>query len=203
MTVERGRAWGRVAPLPADGVVVRSDRDAAAVVADALARASALPTIGLLGGDLCRTLGGTGDDGRLRGADAITLPIDVAEVEVDGRAHVFLAHVVARRSWWTGRVWAAMNAEWLGPWDAAPRAHPGDGLLDILDVSMSLRDRTKARRRLATGTHVPHPAIAQQRIGHAHVTFDTSMGVWIDGVRVGESISLTVRVTGAVVDVVV
>ncbi len=121
MTVERGGAWGRVAPLPADGVIVRSDRDAAAVVADARARGSGLPTIGLLGGDLCKTLGGTGDESRLRGPDAITLPIDVAEADVDGHAHVFLAHVVARRSWWTGRVWAAMNAEWLGDWDVAPR----------------------------------------------------------------------------------
>ena len=137
------------------------------------------------------------------GADAITLPIDVAEAEVDGHVHVFLAHVVARRSWWTGRVWAAMNAEWLGAWDVAPRAHPGDGLLDTLDVSMSLRDRIEARRRLATGTHVPHPAVAQQRIGHAHVTFDTALGVWIDGVRVGDATSLTVRVTGEAVDVVV
>ena len=46
-------------------------------------------------------------------------------------------------AWWRGRVVAAMNAEFLGPWDVAPRAHPGDGLLDVLDVSpaMSLADR--------------------------------------------------------------
>jgi YegS C-terminal NAD kinase beta sandwich-like domain len=203
MTVERGGAWGRVAPLPADGVIVRSDRDAAAVVADARARGSELPTIGLLGGDLCKTLGGTGDEDRLRGSDAVTLPIDVAEADVNGHAHVFLAHVVARRSWWTGRVWAAMNAEWLGDWDVAPRAHPGDGLLDTLDVSMSLRDRIKARRRLATGTHVPHSAIAQQRRGRAEVTFDSALGIWIDGLRLGDATSLVVRVTGEVIDVVV
>ena len=203
MTVERGRPWGRVAPLPADGVIVRSDRDAAAVVACARARGIELPTIGLLGGDLCKTLGGTGDESRLRGSDAITLPIDVAEADVDGRTHVFLAHVVARRSWWTGRVWVAMNAEWVGDWDVAPRAHPGDGLLDTLDVSMSLRDRVKARRRLATGTHVPHPAIAQQRRGDAEVTFDSALGIWIDGLRVADATSLAVRVTGEVIDVVV
>jgi hypothetical protein len=203
MTVERGRAWGRTAPLPADGVIVSTDRDAAAVVADARARGAALPTIGLLGGDLCRTLGGAGDEARLRGPAAITLPIDIAEVDVDGRAHVFLAHVVARRSWWKGRVWAAMNAEWLGLWDVAPRAHPGDGLLDTFDVSMTIRDRIKARRRLATGTHVPHPAIAQQRAGRVDVGFDSPLGIWIDGLRVGDATSLAVRATGEVVDVVV
>lgn len=203
MTVERGRAWGRVAPLPTDGIIVCSDRDAATAVANARAAGDEMPTIGLLGGDLCRTLGGTGDEGRLRGSDAITLPIDVAEVEVDGRAHVFLAHVVARRSWWLGRVWAAMNAEWLGEWDVAPRAHPGDGVLDTLDVSMSVRDRFEARRRIRTGTHVPHPAVAQQRVARVAVTFDSAMGIWIDGVRVGDASSLAVRVTGEVVDVVV
>jgi diacylglycerol kinase family enzyme len=203
MTIERGGAYGRVAPLPADGVIVRSDRGAAAIVADARARGRAVPTIGLLGGDLCRTLGGTGDEARLRGSEAITLPIDLAEADVDGHVHLFLAHVIARRSWWTGQVWAAMNAEWLGGWDVAPRAHPGDGLLDTLDVSMSLRDRIKARRRLPTGTHVPHPAIAQQRRGHAEVTFDSPVGIWIDGLRVGDTTSLAVRITGEVVDVVV
>jgi diacylglycerol kinase family enzyme len=189
--------------LPTDGIIVCSDRDAATAVANARAAGDEMPTIGLLGGDLCRTLGGTGDEGRLRGSDAITLPIDVAEVEVDGRAHVFLAHVVARRSWWLGRVWAAMNAEWLGEWDVAPRAHPGDGVLDTLDVSMSVRDRFEARRRVRTGTHVPHPAVAQQRVARVAVTFDSAMGIWIDGVRVGDASSLAVRVTGEVVDVVV
>ena len=203
MTVERGRAWGRTAPLPVDGVVVSSDRDAAAVVADARARGATVPTIGLLGGDLCRTLGGAGDEARLHGPDAVTLPIDIAEVEVAGRVHVFLAHVVARRSWWTGRVWAAMNAEWLGQWDVAPRAHPGDGLLDTFDVSMPIRDRIKARRRLATGTHVPHPAIAQQRVGRVEVGFGSPLGIWIDGLRVGDATSLVVCTTGEAVDVVV
>ncbi len=68
---------------------------------------------------------------------------------------------------------------------------------------MSLRDRIKARRRLPTGTHVPHPAIAQQRRGHAEVTFDSALGIWIDGLRVGDTTSLAVRITGEVIDVVV
>jgi diacylglycerol kinase family enzyme len=196
VTVERGRAWGRTAPLPDDGIVVRRDRDAASAARDGR-------TVGLLGGDLCRTLGGIGDEGRLHSSEATTLSIDICEVDVDGRTHVFLAHVVARRSWWTGRVWAAMNAEWLGDWDVAPRAHPGDGLLDTFDVTMSSRDRLKARRRLRTGTHVPHPAIAQQRVARAEAAFATPLRIWVDGVRVGEATSLSVRVTSDLVDVVV
>ena len=54
-----------------------------------------------------------------------------------------------------------LNADRIGAWDVAPRAHPNDGQLDVVEVdaSMGLRDRWQASRRLATGTHVPHPAI--------------------------------------------
>ena len=100
-------------------------------------------------------------------------------------------------------MWAAMNAEWLDEWDVEPRAHPGDGLLDTFDVTMSLRDRLKARPRLRTGTHVPHPAIGQQRLARTEVAFATPLGIWVDGVRVGDATSLTVRITGELVDVVV
>ncbi len=203
MTIERGQRWGSAAPLPADGVVVRSDAEVSAVVARALESAAPLPTIGLLGGDLCRTVGGSGDEPRLRSADAVTLPIDVAEVELDGQRKMFVAHVVARRSWWHGEVWAAMNAEWIGDWDVAPRSHPGDGLLDVFDVTMSIRDRMKARGRLPTGTHLPHPAIDQRRAAAARVEFARPTGVWIDGVKVGDAQSISVRVTGQLVDVVV
>ena len=37
----------------------------------------------------------------------------------------------------------------------------------------------------------------------AEVTFDSALGIWIDGLRVGDATSLAVRVTGEVVDVVV
>jgi hypothetical protein len=203
MTVERGGAWGKAQPLPADGVIARSDADAASVIASARSRGLAVPPIGLLAGDLCRTVGGTGDERRLLTDEAVTLPVDIAEVEVDGHPHVFVAHVVARRSWWRGRVWIAMNAEWLGRWDVAPRAHPGDGMLDILDVALDFGDRLKARRRLRTGTHVPHRDITQVRAASARAAFDKRFDVWVDGRRVGDATAIAVRVTGELVDIVV
>ena len=203
MTLERGQPWGSTAPLPDDGIIVASDTEAASAVATARAAGRAVPVLGLVGGDLCRTLGGTGDAARLRTSDAVTLPVDIAEVDVDGDVHVFLAHVIARRSWWRGQVWAAMNAEWLGRWDIAPRAHPGDGLLDTFDASLGLRDRARARRRLETGTHLPHPAIEQHRVPAARVALDEPLDIWVDGRRIGRARSLSVRVTGELVDVVV
>ncbi len=62
-----------------------------------------------------------------------------------------------------------MNAQWIGSWDVAPRSHPNDGLLDRCEGDLSLDDRWKARGRLPSGTHVPHPGIAEQRaVVHQH-----------------------------------
>jgi hypothetical protein len=153
------------------------------------------PPLGLLGGDLCRTLGGRGDETRLRSDEAIRTTADLGSVLVDGRHHWFVAHLVARRPWWRGRVVAAMNAEWIGPWDVAPRAHPGDGLLDVLDGSLSPGDRLKARRRLPLGTHVPHPAITERRTKAIQVDLDPPVGVWLDGERLpGAASALSIRV---------
>ncbi|HUQ64341.1 MAG TPA: hypothetical protein VM121_11350, partial [Acidimicrobiales bacterium] len=62
MPIEKGRAWGAPGPFPADGFVVGSDAEARAVIENARNKREPLPALGLLGGDLCHTLGG-GDAG--------------------------------------------------------------------------------------------------------------------------------------------
>ncbi len=194
MVVEKGREWGCIGRLPDGAVLVRSDAEARAVVTEARRQDRPVPPLGLLGGDLCRTVGGRGDEERLRSGEAMLLPVDVGSVLIDGRLHWFVAHLVARRSWWRGRVLAAMNAEYLGDWDVAPRGHPGDGHLDLLDGDLSLTDRLKARRRLPLGTHVPHPGIQPRRVTSAQVTFDRATPIWLDGERVGEATNLSLRI---------
>lgn len=194
MTIEKGQPWGAPGALPPSGVTVRSDAEARHLVEAAHRARLAPPTLGLLGGDLCRTVGGRGDDARLRSGEAMTLPVDLGSVLVDGRHHWFVAHLVARRSWWWGRVVAVMNAQWIGRWDVAPRSHPGDGLLDVLDANLSLDDRLKARGRLRTGTHVPHAAITEQRSSAVQFSFDRPTPIWLDGERIGEARNLAVRV---------
>lgn len=194
MTIEKGRPWGEPGALAADGVLVRTDTEARAVVEQARRRSAPIPPLGLLGGDLCRTVGGKGDEARLRGTDAVRLPVDVGSVLVDGRQHWFVAHLIARRSWWTGRLFAAMNAQWFGRWDVAPRSHPNDGRLDVFDTSMPIAERFKARSRLPTGTHVPHPLITERRMTAIQVDFDHPTPVWLDGERVGAARHLSLRV---------
>lgn len=164
------------------------------MVTEARRTRTEIPPIGLLGGDMCRTVGGRGDETRLRTDEAMTLPLDLGSVLIDGRIHWFTAHLVARRSWWRGRVVAVMNAQWIGSWDVAPRSHPNDGLLDVLDGDLSFDDRLKARYRLPTGTHVPHRAITQRRVDAIQIDLDVPTPVWLDGEKVGIGRHLTIRV---------
>ncbi len=196
MTVRRGEGWGEPGTLAADGVVVHSDAEARRIVERARRAGTQPPPLGLAGGDLCRTLGGRGDVARRRSGDAVRLPIDLGAVLVDGRLHWFVAHLVTRRSWWRGPLLAAMNAEFLGDWDVAPRAHPNDGLLDMIVVAagMTLTDRVKARRRLPAGGHVPHPAVEQSRRPAFQIEFDRPTAVWLDGERIGVATNLSVRI---------
>jgi hypothetical protein len=193
VTIRKGEAWGAPGVLPPDGVVVRSDAEARAAVTAARRTGAEVPTLGLLGGDLCRAVGGTGDEGRLH-AGGVVLPVDLGAVLVDGRLHWFVAHLVARRSWWRGRVVAVMNAQHLGRWDVAPRGHPNDGRLDVLDGDLPLGQRWEARRRLRTGTHVPHPGIDERHVSALQLELAPGTNVWLDGELLGPARNLSVRV---------
>jgi hypothetical protein len=201
--IERGSDWGSAGPLPADGVLVRTDAEAREVITEARRSGREVPPLGLLGGDLCRTLGGRGDEERLGSTDASRLEVDLGSVLIDGRLHWFAAHLVARRSWWRGRLFGAFNAQWLGDWDVAPRAHPGDGLLEIVEVTMSVADRVKARRRLSSGTHVPHPGIRIRREHAVQIDLEAGQRVWLDGEPVGDARNLSLRVEPDALRVVV
>ncbi len=203
MTVRKGADWGGSASIPDDLVVVRTDAQARHVLSEARDAGDALPAIGLLGGDLCRTLGGRGGDrARLRDVGTVAV-VDLGIAVTDGVEHLFVAHLVLRRSWWWGRTVAVMNGQYVGDWDVAPRAHPGDGRLDVIDADLSLGDRWKARSRLAGGTHVPHPDIAQSRVRSWEVELDRAMPVRLDGEPVAVARHVEARVEPDAVRVVV
>ncbi|MGI8758575.1 MAG: diacylglycerol/lipid kinase family protein [Acidimicrobiales bacterium] len=203
MAIAKGAPWGVPGPLPAQGVVVRSDAEARAVVTAARRAGEIPPALGLLGGDLCRTLGGRGDEGRLRSPEAMTLPCDLGSVLLDGRIHFFVAHLVARGSWWRGRVFVAMNAAWLGRWNLGPRAHPGDGLLDTYDARLTPRQALQVRARLPQGAHLPHPGIAGRRAKAVQVDLGRRLPVRLDGEVVAAARALSVRVEPDALTVVV
>lgn len=194
MTIERGQPWGLEVPCPDDVAAAPDDRTAARAVGAALRNDRPPPVMALLAGDLARTCGARRTEIPAAGTPVQQLPLDIASVLVDGAVHHFVAHLVARRSWWRGRLLAVMNAQYLGRWDVAPRSHPNDGKLDLFDADLSLGDRIKARSRLSSGTHVPHPGIAQRRVAAVQVDLDAGTKVWLDGECVGAARSLSIRV---------
>lgn len=202
MTIEKGAPWGEAGALPDHGVVVRADAEARRVVEAAHRAGAPYPVLGLLGGDLCRTLGGRGDEARLRSAGAMTFPIDLGQVLVDGRLHLFVAHAIARNRLWTRAV-IAMNAQWYGGWNLGPRAHPNDGLVDTYDAHLRVGDLRKVRARLAAGAHLPHPRIRERRAAGVQFDLERSLDVWLDGERVDAGRRLSVRVEPDALRVVV
>jgi diacylglycerol kinase family enzyme len=96
-----------------------------------------------------------------------------------------------------------MNAQFLGVWDVAPRSHPGDGRLDLFEADLSLGDRWKARTRLPTGTHVPHPGISERRVKAVQLDLAPGTSVWLDGERIGTAKALSIRVAPDALRVVV
>ncbi|HET7476565.1 MAG TPA: hypothetical protein VFJ97_11165 [Dermatophilaceae bacterium] len=202
MTIEKGKPWGAPGALPEGGVVVRSDAEAREVLEDARREGRPFPALGLLAGDLCHTLGGPGDEGRLRSEDAVTFPVDLGEALIDGRLHLFVAHLVARDRLWR-HSFVAMNAQWLGEWNLGPRAHPGDARLDTYRADLTLADLPKVRARLAHGAHLPHPRIVERRAAAVQVELPRPLPVALDGTRVGEGRVVSVRVEPDALTVVV
>jgi len=206
----RGPGWGVdygvAGEIPPDALAAGSDAAAGEIVAEARRANQAIPPVVLTGGDLARTLG-VENDGAPLGAAATTgtagtrVAVDVGAALVDGRLHWFVAHLVARRSWWRGRLLVAANASFLGRWNAAPRSHPGDGRLDVFDADPPLPVRLAARRRLPSGTHVPHPRITQRRIAAAQYDLDPGLDVYLDGVRVDRARTLSLRVEPGALEV--
>lgn len=188
MTIRPGEEWGRRVSRPAGLRVFSTDAALAAAVA-----ADPAGEYAVSGGDLHRSLGSPAVGER---TELQRVTIDLLRVDADGREHVAVAHAVLRRSWWRGRTIAAMNVDHLGGWCVAPRAHPNDGRLDVVEAGpgLSFRDRIKARSRLPHGTHVPHPEIDVSSRDRVAWTFAEPLGLWLDAVRQGSARRVTVRV---------
>ena len=194
MTIRRGHSWGEAVTSPHDLLVLSSDSAVRAVVVSHREQGNDIPPVGLAGGDLARTMGG-GTPGRFPG-EVVRAPLDVLRLDADGQRTWAVAHVVARRRWWRGELLLAMNAQFLGEFDVAPRSHPNDAKVDVVHVGwqMGLRTRLAARRRARTGTHVPHPQISVRQTPGTTVRFRRPLTVWVDGERWMDATELTVTV---------
>lgn len=197
MNVRRNEDWGDVGPMPSDAIIATTDREVGRLVEQCWADQRALPPVGLVGGDLRRALGGQRMEHDLRhDDDVVGAVLDIGAVIIASRRFAFTAHVIARSRWWSGPVFAVMNSEWLGDWIVAPRAHPGDGRFDLVEARLSVGDRLKARRRLLTGTHVPHPSIRVRTITNTTIEFGCVRSIYVDHELVGRAESMQIECVG-------
>lgn len=173
MAIERRKDWGTPGPLSAAAPTAADDASIARLVSDGVSE------VRPLGGDLARTLGV--NERALQRPTQMRLPIDVMRVRLDGRDEVLgIAHVLIGRMRARPNV-AIMNAAFVGQRNVAPRAHPGDGQLDVVHFELGLVDWLKASRRMPTGGHVPHPGIRVSRSDEVCIERDEPVHVRIDG----------------------
>ena len=86
-----------------------------------------------------------------------------------------------------------MNGQYLRGLDLSPRGHPGDGVAEAQLYGLPPGARRAMRARLATGAHLPHPAITVRRARQAVVVRAARpVPLEIDGVPAGRITSLTV-----------
>jgi len=199
VTIKKGEDWGSRGWLPDDAPVVDSDLSLAALFSatrspDSEEWSVTGPShVGLAGAgqgsahDLARTVSARATPEQLRSSERTHLPIDLSIVTVDDAVHVMAASLVIRQRLWSGVVEGAMNASFLGDWNVTPSGHPNDGRLDIVRAELSIGDAWKARSRLRSGTHVPHPKIQIRRLKEHRFTPSEQASVQIDGKDVGHA----------------
>ncbi|HZI38938.1 MAG TPA: hypothetical protein VFF24_11585, partial [Acidimicrobiia bacterium] len=88
-----------------------------------------------------------------------------------------------------------MNGQYLRGFDVSPRGHPGDGVAEAQLYTLPPAARRAMRARLATGAHLPHPAITIRRAHHVTVRATRPAALEVDGVPAGRitDLELTLR----------
>ncbi len=216
-----GDPWGRAASGPPDVDLAGDDSDLAAVAArnrGALVRFRPSPR-----SDIARALGlgpaiaGTTeveidalalepDDGAAACAvNAVVLGAPPDRLRWTARASDITVRVDGRR-WFRGRATTVVVAsgQFLRGADVVPRGHPGDGWAEVQVYALPRRARRPMRRRLATGTHVPHPGIRGGRARRVEVEVaGRGLAVEVDGRPRGRTTRLGVTLVPAAIRLLV
>lgn len=209
--IRPGEEWGRPTTAEPDLEVRGDDAD--------LARAAARRPGALIrfrpteGSDLARAVGAqTAGD-----LERIELRLDALQVEgyglacnmvvlgtVPGRLRRFsrrrpVTVTVDGVDWFTGRATTVVVAtgEFHRGLDLVPRGHPGDGRVEVQVYVLAPEERAGMRARLAAGTHVPHPRIAQRtgrKIDVRWARGGSRRRIELDGRRRGRSDGATIEV---------
>jgi len=205
VTIRKGSSYGSAHPLPSGASIVSDDAELHHLIASTEYKNLESPEqviVGLLGGDLCRTLGGQGDRSRLYSPEAQQFPVDLIVARI-GEAEVpVVSHLIAGRLFGPNFL-AVMNAQWWGVYDLGPKSHPGDGVIDITSGQLGWRQRRIARRRAQSGAHLPHPCLRYRRLSEIDVVFTRPQSIVVDSAVTVSGTALSLRVIPDAYSVVV
>ncbi|TSA51591.1 MAG: hypothetical protein D4R44_07725 [Actinobacteria bacterium] len=188
MVVSKGKYYGRAVPRPSELAILHSDAQLAARFS--INERKNLGACTISHGSIARSLGIT--DTKTVTETMHMIDIDLIDVQYRVKLDplvtqklVVAGNVVLRNALWRKELIVVSNSGFVNNRDALPKAHPNDGLLDILTVSpnMSLRQRCVAMRRAKQGSHLPHP----QMIASQNSTFRWSgpaLRMYADDVRI-------------------
>ena len=194
--IRPGEPWGSPASAPPDLEVEGGDPSLASAVArrrGALVRFRPDAT-----SDFARAVG-LGVDTE-PGPSASDLPVDAIGLPFGLACNIVVLGVAPDRLRWTspdreldvaidGEPWFAghattlviANGQFLRGADLAPRGHPGDGRLEVQVYALRRAERRAMRRRLATGTHLPHPRIRTRAARTVDVRARQPLAIEVDG----------------------
>ncbi len=86
------------------------------------------------------------------------------------------------------------TGQFLRGLDVVPRGHPGDGRAEVQVYALRPAQRRAARVRLATGAHIPHPAITQRAGRRVEIRTREPVPYEIDGYEAAPSAQLEISV---------
>ncbi len=203
MSIRPGDSWGTPTDATPDLVVVGSDADLAQSLKSWPQTNPLISFEPNAESDLAKSVGlSTFSESALSSNDAtgrISAPIDAIEYRFAGNTYLAMNAVevgvsplvlratsrskeisvtINGRKFFSGVASGVViaNGQFIGAADLVPRSHPGDGRLEIHIYSLKPGERSAMRRRLATGSHLPHPRIAMG--SGARIRIEVKGGAW-------------------------
>ena len=191
MTISKGQEWGRFEERPTDLQVAADDFSAGQLITDQILNLASPPNISITKSGLTRTLGIK--NASHRNDQMLCTKFDVIEAVYTSAnsdtatRRCFIGHANIYQKYFLGQIIAILNTSFIGNRDWAPKAHPNDGKLDVveLDGSMSSRQRLTAFRLMKSGSHLPHPKIRYTQKTEYVFIGEKSASMSIDGIRIG------------------
>ena len=163
MPFSPGSAGGFPSSVPKDLLQFRSDREIGIFLRDHDAKQIHATNIAYQKGDFIKVLGLEG----VRNVDqclrVILDAVSVEYVDVEGYSHqdVCIGSFHIGNRFLRGAISIVSNSGYWRGREVAPRSHPNDGKLDIVELSAAMKwaQRRMAWKKALTGSHLPHPLI--------------------------------------------